>query len=33
MRDDPGLDMGKIAACLDARYGLRVASVAFLPIG
>ncbi len=33
MRDDPGLDAGEIAACLDARYGIRVVSVAFLPIG
>ena len=33
MREDPGLDGGKIAACLDAHYGLRVANVAFLPIG
>jgi spectinomycin phosphotransferase len=33
MRDDPGLDAGKIAACLDARYGIRVASVEFLPFG
>lgn len=33
MRDDPGLDLGRIAACLDAEYGLRVASVQFLPIG
>jgi spectinomycin phosphotransferase len=33
MRDDPGLDAGKIAVCLGARYGIRVVSVAFLPIG
>ena len=33
MREDPGLDVGKIAASLDSSYGLRVASVAFLPIG
>ena len=33
MRDDPGLDEDKIAACLDAQYGLRVVSIAFLPIG
>ncbi len=33
MLDDPGLDLGKIAACLDVHYGLRVASLAFLPIG
>ena len=33
MRDDPGLDTARIAATLDAHYGLRVASVAFLPIG
>ncbi len=33
MRDDPGLDVSKIAACLRANYGLRVASITFLPIG
>lgn len=33
MRDDPGLDAGKLADCLGARYGIRVVSVAFLPIG
>ena len=33
MREDPGLDAGKIAACLEAHYGLRAASVAFLPVG
>src|SRR5688500_2445894 len=33
MRDDPGLDVGGIAGCLEAEYRLRVASVRFLPIG
>lgn len=33
MRDDPGLDPGKITACLGANYDLLVASVTFLPIG
>jgi spectinomycin phosphotransferase len=33
MREDPGLDTGRIVACLDAQYGLQVASVTFLPIG
>lgn len=33
MREDPGLEVGGISACLDAHYDLRVASVTFLPIG
>ena len=33
MRDDPGLDLGAIAACLAANYGVCVASMAYLPIG
>lgn len=33
MREDPGLGIDKISACLDAHYGLGVASVSFLPIG
>ena len=33
MREDPGLDVEKISACLEAHYGLRVTSVTFLPIG
>ena len=33
MRDDPGLSTEGISACLDAHYGLGVASVSFLPIG
>lgn len=33
MRDDPGLDVGRIAACLGTHYDLDVASVTFLPIG
>jgi spectinomycin phosphotransferase len=33
MREDPGLGIAKISACLDAHYGLVVASVSFLPIG
>jgi spectinomycin phosphotransferase len=33
MREDPGLDIGLIASCLEGQYGLRVASVTFLPKG
>ena len=33
MRDDPGLDLDTIAACLDAQYGLRVSAITFLPLG
>ena len=33
MREDPGLDVDKVSACLQAHYGLRVTSVTFLPIG
>jgi spectinomycin phosphotransferase len=33
MRNDPGLDIDRIAACLRAQYGLDVSSVTFLPIG
>jgi spectinomycin phosphotransferase len=33
MREDPGVDTEKISASLEAHYGLRVTSVAFLPIG
>lgn len=33
MREDPGLDAGTIAACLDAHYGVRAASIRYLPIG
>jgi spectinomycin phosphotransferase len=33
MRDDPGLDLDSLTACLDAQYDLRVRSVAFLPLG
>ena len=33
MREDPGLDVDKIVAPLEAHYGLRVTSVTFLPIG
>jgi spectinomycin phosphotransferase len=32
-RDDPGLDLDAIAACLEAEFGLRVRSIAFLPLG
>jgi hypothetical protein len=32
-RDDPGLVLDTIAACLDVQYGLRVSSVTFLPLG
>ena len=33
MRDDPGLDLDAITACLDAQFDLRVSSVTFLPLG
>ena len=33
MREEPGLDVDKVVATLDAHYDLRVASVTFLPIG
>jgi spectinomycin phosphotransferase len=33
MREDPGLDVDRIHACLGAHFGLRVVSVAFLPLG
>ena len=33
MRDDPGLDLDSITACLNAQYDLRVRSVTFLPLG
>jgi spectinomycin phosphotransferase len=33
MREDPGLDVDKIVASLEAHYGLRVTSATFLPIG
>ncbi len=33
MREDPGLDIGTIEACLEAQYDLPVASIAFLLIG
>ncbi|MBA2470011.1 MAG: aminoglycoside phosphotransferase family protein [Chloroflexia bacterium] len=33
MRDDPGLDTAKIAASLQAGYGLDVAAAHYLPIG
>ena len=33
MREDPGLDVERISACLDANYDLQLTSVAFLPIG
>ena len=32
-RDDPGLDLGTITACLEAEHDLRVSSVTFLPLG
>jgi spectinomycin phosphotransferase len=32
-RDDPGLDLDSITACLNAQYDLRVRSVTFLPLG
>lgn len=33
MREDPGLDFGRISTSLDTHYGLRVVSVTFLPLG
>jgi spectinomycin phosphotransferase len=33
LRDDPGLDLDAIAACLDAQYDLRVSAITFLPLG
>ena len=33
MREDPGLVLGKIGTSVDVHYGLRLTSVAFLPIG
>ncbi len=33
MRDDPGLDTARIAASLQAGYGLDVAAIRYLPIG
>jgi spectinomycin phosphotransferase len=33
VRKDRGLDVGALAACLAAHYGLTVASITFLPIG
>jgi spectinomycin phosphotransferase len=32
-RDDPGLHLDTLAACLDARYDLRVSAITFLPLG
>ena len=32
-RDDPGLDLDAITACLDVEYDLRVSSITFLPLG
>ncbi|MDQ3226379.1 MAG: phosphotransferase [Chloroflexota bacterium] len=33
IREDPGLDVSTIAACLNEHYGLRAASITYLPIG
>ncbi|MGH2558690.1 MAG: phosphotransferase [Thermomicrobiales bacterium] len=33
MREDPRLDAGTISACIDAHYGIPLASVTFLPVG
>ena len=33
MKVDPGLDVGAIGSCLFSNYGVRVGSVAFLPLG
>jgi spectinomycin phosphotransferase len=32
-RNDPGLILDTIAACLDAQYSLRVRAITFLPLG
>jgi spectinomycin phosphotransferase len=32
-REDPGLDLDTITACLDAQYDLRVSAITFLPLG
>lgn len=32
-RDDPGLDLDTITACLEAQYDLRVSAITFLPLG
>jgi len=32
-RDDPGLELDRIALCLEAQYDLRVTSITFLPLG
>ena len=32
-RDDPGLDLDAIAACLNEQYDLHVRAIAFLPLG
>src|SRR5688500_4100299 len=32
-RDDPGLELDAITACLDAEYATRVTSITFLPLG
>lgn len=33
MREDPGLDVDGISASIEERYGSRVVSVTFLPLG
>ena len=33
MRDDPGLDLDTISACLETHYDLRVSAIMFLPLG
>jgi len=33
MREDPGLDVNRIATTLEANYGVRLTSIAFLPFG
>jgi hypothetical protein len=33
MREDPGLDVGRIAASIEAYHGPRVVSGTFLPLG
>lgn len=33
IRDDPKLDHGQLSACLASHYGIRAATIAFLPLG
>jgi spectinomycin phosphotransferase len=33
MRDDPGLDVGQVADCLDDHFGIRFEAIMLLPLG